>query len=198
VRSLLKRLWRKNTAAQPKDFPSQEQIEQVWDGTPFLQHFHTVRAMVVGTDGPRIAGLSRDFLAAANTAREQGNTEAVIHFLCSFIAANLIIADFCSVASALGNLALTYEQLSKFEIASRLQHYALGLKLQYGAPPEAIARSLWLIGRSKAALGQYADASEFFARSIAVQPSEKVFKQHEWIQHRIEEQKLTGELPPDL
>lgn len=194
---LLKKLFsRENRPSKPRQY-SQQEIEAVWEGTPFLEHLPFARFQSQGRDKTSISALASEHFDMARYARSQGNTEGMITSLCLAIAFRIIAGEHLSAATALGNLAMTYEQRSEYKTALRLQQYALQLKLDYGGTDEMVARSFWLIGRSEAAVGNFPGAEEAMKTSMSIVPNPRVAAQLTWVVKRIERGETVGKLPPD-
>jgi tetratricopeptide (TPR) repeat protein len=194
LKKLLSRAGRK--PGRPREYTQQE-IEAVWEGTPFLQHLPYAKVATQGHDKTYITAMASEYFDMARSARERGNTDGMILALCIAIALWIIAGDYLGAATALGNLAMTYEQRSEFKISLRLQRYALQLKLDYGGTSEMVARSYWLIGRSEAALGQYREAEESLKTSMSILPNPKVVAQLRWIRERIAHRDTVGKVPPN-
>ena len=184
------------TLKRPREYTQQE-IEAVGAGTPFLEHLPFAQYASQGRDKTYITAMASEHFDMARVARAQGNTEGMILTLCTAIALSIIAGDYLGAATALGNLAMTYERRSEFNTALRLQRYALQLKIDYGGTSEMVARSYWLIGRSEAALGHYREAEESLKTSISILPNPKVVAQLRWIRKRIDQRDTGGKLPPD-
>jgi tetratricopeptide (TPR) repeat protein len=117
--------------------------------------------------------------------------------LCLCIGFNIFAAEHLDAATALGNLAMVYEQKGQYEVSLRLQSYAFDLKRRSGASPDMMARSLWLMGRANAALGKYEDAKGFLSDSFAMWPNPKVAAQLQWVLDRLRAGDKKGRLPPE-
>jgi len=199
----LKQLMGRNTA--PPQLPkhiSQKDVEGVWAGTPFLDAMRFAQLMSQGKDKTFISAGANEAFDMARVARESGNTDAMIRGLCHALALRLIAADYLDAATTLGNLAMAYEQKGEFHIALRLQRYALSMKLEFQGLPETIARSHWLIGRARAALGEFDAARQDLEtaakvyRECGLGENPKVMSNLQWVKRKIASGDTAGSLPP--
>ena len=156
---------------------SKEEIEAAWEGTPYLEHLPFAQIMAQGHSKTEILALASEQFDMARQARKRQDADAMILALCVAIALYIIAAEYLDAATALGNFAMVYEQKAEFQIALRLQRYALQLKIDYGAPPEAVAKSYWLIGRAQSALGEYSNARESLQASLSIVKNPRVTQQ---------------------
>jgi tetratricopeptide (TPR) repeat protein len=195
---MFKNLYRRFSNAKPEQPTAitEQQIEAVWEGTPFLEHLPFIRVQVEGKDKRYIKGLADEYFDMARVARQRQEHDALILALCLSIGCNLFAAEYLDAATALGNLAMVYEQKQQYQVALRLQSYAFDLKRRNGASREMMARSLWLIGRANAALGKYEDAKGFLSDSCAMLPNPKVAAQLQWVIDRLRTGEKEGRLPP--
>jgi hypothetical protein len=191
------REWVTGRADDPALHVTNEQIEELWEGTPFLEMMQFARVTGEGKDKTILHALAGEAFAGARNARGR-DSAATREFLCLALAYYLLAGELQDAATALGNLAMLYESDQQFDIALRLQRHALALKVNGGALPEAIARSHWLMGRAHAALGDYRAARSEMQLSLQILENPRVKHELAWVEQRIAQNATTGMLPPEI
>lgn len=84
-----------------------------------------------GKDKVWLLGAAHEHFDMARQARQQKEWRAVEWALCLSLSYHLIANSQQDACTALGNLAMTYEQIGSYAIALRLQQYALAMKGQF-------------------------------------------------------------------
>jgi hypothetical protein len=177
-------------------------ISAVWEGTPLLATFQFARITAQGKDKVWLLGSAHEAFDMAHEARKQAQWHAVEQALCLCLSYHLIANSQADACTALGNLAMTYEKIGNYTIALRLQQYALAMKRQFAPSPEGIGRSLWLIGRAQAGLGDFDGARESMQASIVEfrrlgKPNPQTDRDLSWVEQQIASGKASGAIPPD-
>jgi CHAT domain-containing protein len=164
----------------------------VWSGTRYPTVLAAVEqfAREKNADRVQLVTLAKEASKSAKVAHGDHLHRTCITHLYHTLAFYAVAGDRQEYASALGNLAVQFQELNDNHRALRLQEEALRQKQAAGNSPDMIARSLFLMGVAHANLGNLEKALELHRRSIEVLPpgNDKAVAAGEWWIARLEPQ----------
>lgn len=151
---------------------SQEQAVSIWEGTPFLTIYDLVEGLTAGLDRSDIVAAGHGYFSRAREAYHAKRPRTALGHLYFALSYFLLAPDWFEVATALGNLAMLFGEISDYQRAVVLQEKALEIKSYTGKEPDAVARSLELIGRAHIYLGSYDQALEHLQQAQEIWTAE--------------------------